>query len=135
MDKRDARPAPAVPLSWGELADKISILQIKRERIPSPVQRANIMRELEAIAPIIDSLTDAPTGLDAIRAELKSVNEKLWDIEDAIRAKEAGSAFDDEFIALARAVYKTNDLRARIKRRINDLMCSSLVEEKHYHEH
>lgn len=131
--RQSARPAPLVPVSWGELADKISILQIKSERLTSPAQRANVARELDALCPAIDTMPDAPDALTALRADLKAINEKLWDIEDAIRAKDAAGAFDDEFTALARAVYETNDERGRLKRRINDLLGSELTEEKQYH--
>lgn len=130
---RPPRPAPQVPVSWGELADKISILEIKRARLASPHQRANVERELAVLAPALDALDSAPGDLPALRADLKAINERLWQIEDDIRAKEAAAAFDAEFIRLARAVYMTNDERGRIKRRINELLGSPLVEEKQYH--
>lgn len=130
---RPRRPDPVAPVSWGELADKISILQIKRERLSSQEQRSNVARELAVLEPLIMALDDVPEELDELRGKLKSINERLWEIEDAIRAKEAAASFDQEFIDLARSVYTTNDERARIKRRINDALGSNLVEEKQYH--
>lgn len=129
---RPKRADPVAPVSWGELADKISILEIKTARIMEGVQRANVARELAALSPLLDAIDNAPEGLSALRAELRSINERLWDIEDQIRGKEACLAFDSEFVALARAVYTTNDERGRLKRRINELLGSNLVEEKQY---
>jgi tetratricopeptide (TPR) repeat protein len=127
------RPAPSVPVSWGELFDKVSILEIKSERLTASSQRANVDRELSALAPATAEIADAPAELAALRADLKSVNTRLWEIEDAIRAKEAAQTFDTEFVELARSVYRTNDERGRIKRRINELLGSTLLEEKQYH--
>lgn len=119
-------------VSAGELLDKLTILQIKSERINDAQKLDHIQTELRAIADTIrTSITDSPE-LDYLIAELKSINEKLWDIEDAIRAKEARQEFDEEFITLARAVYFTNDQRGDIKRQINYLLGSHLMEEKQY---
>ncbi|WP_231639220.1 DUF6165 family protein [Sphingomonas profundi] len=123
--------SPAVPVSWGELLDKITILEIKRARIARPEARANVARELRLLRAI---------GRPALRradvtplvAALREVNETLWEIEDAIREEEADARFGADFIRLARAVYKRNDERAAIKRRINALLESELVEEKSY---
>ena len=121
-----------VEVSVGELLDKITILEIKSERMTDPEKLKNVAKELESLtrtwreSPMSDR--DVATQIDA----LKSVNEELWDIEDAIRRKEAAQAFDDEFIALARAVYHRNDVRAAVKKDINTMLGSGLVEEKFY---
>ena len=120
---------PHVPVSWGELIDKITILEIKAERLSEPAALDNVRREL---ALLLAALPPASDGLEPLRHQLAAVNRQLWDIEDAIRAKEAQRSFGDEFVALARSVYRTNDERARIKRDINRLMQSPLIEEKHY---
>jgi len=120
---------PMVPVSWGELLDKITILQIKAERLADADKRANVAAELTLLSQIAGA---ARQQAAALTAELKAVNESLWEIEDRIRDKEAAQAFDDEFIRLARSVYVTNDRRAAIKRQINRLLGSKLVEEKSY---
>jgi len=122
---------PCVPISWGELLDKITILQIKRERIDDPTARANVARELETLWQLGG---EALSGEEVAApfAELKTVNEALWEIEDAIRQEEARGLFGPEFIRLARAVYHQNDLRAALKRELNRALRSELVEEKSY---
>ena len=123
--------APLVPVSWGELLDKVTILEIKRERITRPAARANIEnehRQLDAVAAEVHGRD----GVDALIAALRAVNTALWDIEDAIREEEAAARFGADFVRLARAVYTRNDERAAIKRRINDLLGSALIEEKSY---
>ena len=120
---------PMVPVSWGELLDKITILQIKQERLADDAQRANVTAELTALAAVAGARINEAA---ALLAELKTVNEALWEIEDRIRDKERAQAFDAEFIALARAVYVTNDRRAGLKRDMNRLLGSALVEEKSY---
>jgi len=122
-----------VEVSVGEFLDKLTILQIKAARITDPVKQANVQRELAALT-LVWSDTSFANGvdLDALIAELRRVNEILWDIEDRIRAKEADGAFDAEFIELARSVYQTNDRRAAIKRAINHKTGSSVIEEKSY---
>lgn len=122
---------PTIPVSWGELIDKITILEIKRARLTQPEQLDNIDRELALIGGLEAAVAGNPQ-LAALRAELAAVNLALWDIEDSIRRKEADQAFDAEFIALARAVYRQNDRRATIKRQINVALASELVEEKSY---
>lgn len=122
----------SAPVSVGELLDKMSILEIKSERIKDDAKLANVRRELEAL-----ETTWADSGLDRpelrpLRAELKKINEALWEIEDFIRIKEAEGDFDQQFIELARSVYFTNDKRAAVKRRINEAVGSELVEEKSY---
>jgi len=147
-----------VPVSAGELVDKITILQIKAQRIGDPAKRANVAVELaalEAVAaraglaaravfgeagaagagadglPGVDPAADLE-GLGAATAELVAVNGELWDIEDRIRDCERAGDFGADFVALARSVYRTNDQRAALKARINQLCGSQLVEEKSY---
>jgi hypothetical protein len=122
---------PAVPVSWGELLDKITILEIKRERIARTDALANVAREhrlLRAIA--APALRDGAVAV--VFAQLKTVNEDLWEIEDAIRRLDAERKFGREFVALAQSVYRKNDERASLKRRINRMLLSELVEEKSY---
>jgi hypothetical protein len=120
-----------VPISVGELMDKITILEIKSERIKSPSQLKNIAHELEALRAVqLHEIERAV--LDKISAELKRVNAQLWDVEDAIRDCEARSDFGEPFIALARAVYRLNDERSRLKKAINLASGSRIVEEKSY---
>ncbi len=119
---------PRVPVSWGELIDKITILEIKLERLRTPEAVANVQRELDQLRAVLG----APEGVAAMKDELAAVNRTLWDIEDSIRAKEAAGAFDAEFIALARGVYHNNDERSRIKRAINEKLQSVIIEEKQY---
>jgi hypothetical protein len=124
--------APLVPVSWGELIDKISILEIKAERLNLPDAVRNAAHELGLLRDALATLGDTPAELAALTAELAIVNRRLWDIEDDIRAKEAARSFDADFIALARAVYHSNDERSRIKRAINGLLGSAIIEEKQY---
>lgn len=123
---------PHIPVSWGELLDKITILEIKRERLTGAAALANVGRELEALSAIAaPALAGDATARD-LTAKLKRLNETLWEIEDNIRDKEAAAAFDADFIALARAVYKRNDERAALKKQLNLQLGSGLVEEKGY---
>ena len=122
---------PMVALSWGEVIDKITILEIKQQRLSSAQAIDNVRRELAALNKAV-AATTVPDGLAALKQALGTVNEKLWDIENKIRAKEAASAFDQQFIELARSVYINNDERAKLKREINKLLKSELVEEKQY---
>jgi hypothetical protein len=119
---------PCVPVSWGELIDKITILEIKVQRLRSPTAASNARHELE----LLQAELGQQDGVGALKDELAAVNRSLWDIEDAIRAKEAAGAFDAEFIELARAVYQNNDARSRIKRAINEVLQSPIIEEKQY---
>ncbi len=121
-----------VPISVGELLDKISILEIKAAAISDPAKHANLMRELAALDAVRRREIAAVAELPALYAELKSVNLALWQIEDEIREHERDGQFDDRFIELARSVYRNNDRRALVKRRINQLTGSELVEEKSY---
>jgi hypothetical protein len=121
-----------VPLSPGELLDKITILRIKVARIQDAAKLANVKRELTLLEQTWKD-SGAPANDVALdERALESVNERLWDIEDRIRDKEALQTFDREFIELARAVYVCNDERATIKKRINVQLGSTLVEEKSY---
>lgn len=124
-------PTPTVPVSWGELLDKMTILQIKQARIMAPAALDHIAMEYRLLSAFgAPALQIGPVG--ALVESLQRVNEALWDIEDAIRAKEAAAQFDPDFIGLARSVYRMNDRRAAIKREINRLLDSELVEEKSY---
>jgi hypothetical protein len=123
---------PTIAVSWGELIDKITILEIKEQRLASPVAVANVRSELAALSRAFAELTPVPAGLDALKRDLKAINDALWDIENRTRAKEAAKVFDQEFIELTRSVYLNNDKRAGIKRQINELLNSGLVEEKQY---
>jgi hypothetical protein len=123
---------PVVPVSWGELLDKIAILEIKRERLRAPAAVANAKRELAALSAALTALDPVPAGLAELRAALAAVNQRLWTIEDQIREKDALGEFGPGFVALARSVYRENDERGRIKRAINTLLGSGLVEEKLY---
>ncbi len=124
-----------VPVSYGELIDKITILQIKSERIADPAKLANVRTELEMLESTWNAAPASATDIDDERARLKAVNEALWDIEDAIRVKEKAQAFDAGFIELARSVYFRNDERAAVKREINLKLGSQLVEEKSYQDY
>lgn len=124
-----------VPVSTGELLDKITILMIKSERIDDPAKLANVRRELELLRAAWNQQGREDAEVTAVMSQLKSVNEALWEIEDRIRDKEAQGRFDQEFIELARSVYITNDRRAALKRRVNELTGSEIVEEKSYRDY
>ena len=124
-----------VPVSFGELLDKIAILQIKSERMSDPAKLANVRRELDALNATWALSPAASVDIAELRTALKAVNEKLWMIEDDIRLQEKAQAFDAEFVRLARAVYFENDDRARIKREINVALGSAYVEEKSYEDY
>ncbi len=121
-----------VPISPGEMLDKITILRIKSARMTDPQKRANVRLELDALEHTWSASAYAQADIEAEITALLKVNERLWVIEDDIRDKERAQAFDAEFIRLARAVYFENDERAAIKRRINVKLESSIVEEKSY---
>ena len=124
-----------VPVSFGELLDKIAILQIKSERMTDAAKLANVRNELTALETTWAAHPASRQDIAALRADLKAVNERLWVIEDDIRLQEKAQAFDAEFIRLARAVYFENDIRARIKKDINLALGSSYVEEKSYQDY
>src|SRR3974390_1001787 len=113
--KANLMPAPTIQVSWGELIDKITILEIKEQRLKSGEAVANVRNELAALMQVVGDTLTKRQELASLKKRLKSVNESLWEIEDKIRAKEAAKSFDQEFIELARSVYMTNDERGDIK--------------------
>ena len=124
-----------VPVSFGELLDKIAILQIKSERMTDAAKLANVRNELTALETTWAAHPASRQDIDALRADLKAVNERLWVIEDDIRLQEKAQTFDGEFVRLARAVYFENDVRARVKKDINLALGSAYVEEKSYQDY
>lgn len=124
--------SPRIPISWGELFDKITILEIKLKKLKAKAALANVDNEFKQLNKIYREQFEASVEASQLKGELKEINQRLWTIEDQIRDKEKNKVFDDEFIQLARSVYVTNDERSRIKRRINEAFDSDLVEEKSY---
>ena len=123
---------PLIQISWGELFDKLTILQIKLENIKDKNALKNVKLEYKQLHVIYDSNFLKDTKAKLLITALKKINKKLWNIEDKIRDKERNKIFDDEFIELARNVYITNDQRSRVKRNINKTFGSEIVEEKSY---
>jgi hypothetical protein len=123
------------PVSYGELIDKITILEIKSRRITDAAKLVNVRHELDLLNATWANDRASQTDISGERAQLFEVNELLWDIEDRIRLKERAQEFDQEFIELARAVYFRNDERAAFKRSINLKLGSQLVEEKSYQDY
>ena len=123
------------PISVGELLDKITILQIKSERITVEDKLLHVRYELQALSAVASELLTRSDDLDQLQQQLKQVNEALWDIEDDIRLCEKQQDFSDQFVQLARQVYFQNDRRAKIKLKINELTGSELVEVKSYEEY
>lgn len=121
-----------IEIAPGELIDKITILEIKAERIEDPAKLANVHLELQLLSAARDRSIASSEAMRRLTADLKAVNETLWVIEDDIRDCERDNDFGPTFIALARSVYKTNDRRAALKREINVTLGSALVEEKSY---
>lgn len=124
--------AISVKIAPGELIDKITILEIKLERMDDPGKLKNVRADLEALADARDGAIPSSPELDKLTAELKEINIRLWRIEDDIRKCERAKDFGPAFIELARAVYHNNDKRAELKRGINELLGSRLIEEKSY---
>lgn len=120
-----------IPVSAGELVDKITILRVKAGRI-SPIKKANVVRELRLLEAVMDGALLPSQELAALAERLAEVNARLWDIEEGKRACERHGEFGADFVDLARAVYIENDLRAAIKRQINEIVGSEIVEEKSY---
>ena len=120
------------PVSIGELADKITILEIKAERIDDPQKLQNVRAELAGLLPLWSPLADAQPEMAEAKIVLREANARMWDVQDALRAKEAAQDFGDEFITLARAVARHNGDRVGLKNRINRLAGSRFVEEKQY---
>jgi hypothetical protein len=126
---------PSVPVSWGELLDKVTILEIKSERLTSEAALANVRHELEQLSLFAQKAEALDPEIPRLKTALKVINETLWQIEDEIREKEAAKSFDAEFVRLARAVYRTNDARGRLKRQINAILKSAILEEKQYSQY
>jgi hypothetical protein len=122
----------SVPVSPGELIDKLTILEIKSERMSDAKKIANVKLELQLLSDTWSKSDFAKIDISTEWSELKRINGELWDIEDKIRDEERHQRFGDEFIRLARAVYFINDDRAAVKRKINDKLGSKIVEEKSY---
>ncbi len=122
----------SIPISPGELLDRLVILEIKSERMTDPAKRANVVSEWSALAPLAADILSENRDVIELKGQLRSVNETLWEIEDTIREHERRGDFGPGFISLARAVYHTNDQRAAIKRAVNDRLGSTIVEEKSY---
>ena len=123
-----------IEVSHGEIVDKLTILQIKKENITDPIKLDNIVKEYDYLLSVVENdlgiSTESPEYL-----ELLSINKELWVIEDDIREKERQKQFDDEFVKLARDVYYTNDVRAKIKKEINLKYSSGFIEEKSYSQY
>jgi hypothetical protein len=121
-----------IEVSPGELIDKLTILEIKRERIQDAAKRANVEIEFAALQSAYEAGVRSSGALLALHAELRRVNARLWEIEDEIRDCERRNDFSEPFVALARSVYQNNDRRSALKREINLLLGSALIEEKSY---
>jgi hypothetical protein len=124
-----------IPTSWGELLDKISILEIKLSKLTNQQSLKNVHHEYAQLKELCIDLPKNDAYLVRLISELSKVNQALWDTEDKIRKKEGNKLFDEEFIALARSVYCQNDKRAAIKRELNSYLKSELVEEKSYSDY
>ncbi len=124
-----------IPISPGELLDKITILQIKSERIQDPAKVANVKVELDLLSNVWRQSVTSDAKIEALTKELKSINEKLWKVEDDIRDEERNKQFGERFIELARSVYIINDDRANAKKKVNLHLNSSIVEEKSYQDY
>jgi hypothetical protein len=124
-----------VPISVGELIDKITILRIKQQKADDAQKLANIENELKQLENVWRQSDYSAIDISELTQQLTEVNETLWNIEDDIRAKEAANEFDEQFIRLARSVYQQNDLRAALKKEINSKTGSDLIEEKLYQKY
>ena len=131
VDESSQPRALRIEVSAGELIDKLTILRIKSRRIVDPVKLEHVRTELEALTAVRQGLPTAP-ALEDLEAELERVNGKLWEIESQLRRCEANSDFGPDFVLLARAVYKLNDRRSELKRAVNELAPSRIVDEKFY---
>jgi hypothetical protein len=123
---------PQIPISWGELVDKITILEIKQINIKSLNALTNINKEYSYLNEIIENQTGLAELIKELKIQLLDINKRLWQVEDDIRDKELRQEFDAKFIELARRVYRLNDERAKLKKTINQTLNSELVEEKSY---
>jgi hypothetical protein len=124
--------AVETPVAIGELIDKITILEIKAERFSDAAKRTDVVAELSMLRTWRDQAVPRSPRLDALSAQLKAVNERIWDLEDGIRDCERRPDFGPDFVAVARSIYRTNDERAAVKRQINVALGSGLIEEKSY---
>ena len=124
-----------VPVSPGEVLDKITILEIKSERMSDPDKVANVRRELALLRETWSQAVAEDDVIRKLHAQLKEINEALWDIEDDIRDKERAREFDERFIELARSVYFTNDRRSEVKKQLNLHLGSQIIEEKSYQDY
>ena len=124
-----------VPVSPGEVLDKITILEIKSERMSDPDKVHNVKAELSLLQETWNENIRDTREIQSLHAQLKEINEALWEIEDDIRDKERAKEFDDRFIELARAVYVTNDKRSRVKKELNLHLGSEIIEEKSYQDY
>jgi len=121
-----------IPASAGELIDKITILEIKLKNIVDPVKNRNVSIELEALSKCFEENIIQSNEIEKLKTNLKQVNRALWNIEDDIRQCEQAGEFGEKFVELARSVYRQNDKRAALKKEINILLGSSIIEEKSY---
>lgn len=126
-----------IEVSNGEVLDKYSILQIKSERITDPTALKNVRRELESLQPAVDKIRskESSDAFSTLQDQLLEVNTQLWEVEDLLRGLEKSQDFSASFVAAARSVYQLNDRRAAVKKEINLLTGSSLVEEKSYEKY
>lgn len=124
-----------VDVSPGELLDKLTILEIKGERIKDPAKLQNVLREKDALERAAQAHITQDSAIENLRKDLKSVNEKLWDVEDEIRECERKQDFGERFVELARSVYLTNDHRSDIKKKINEVLGSHFSEVKSYSQY
>lgn len=125
----------STPVSYGEILDKITILEIKAIKIKDEQKRKNVKYELNILLQTWNEHVKQSNDLDNLKERLKQVNQSLWDIEDNIRIKESKNQFNNEFIQIARSVYYENDKRAEVKKEINLFLGSELVEEKSYEKY
>jgi phenylalanyl-tRNA synthetase alpha subunit len=123
------------PVSYGEILDKITILEIKEQNITADDKLKNVRHELSILTNTWNDKVAASAEIDQLKEQLKQVNQSLWNIEDNVRIKESKKEFDDEFIQIARSVYYENDKRAAVKKEVNLLLGSELVEEKSYQDY
>ena len=124
--------SPKIAVSWGELIDRITILEIKLVQLSHQDALANVEKEHKHLEDVYSRHIQGKDKVNELFEELREINKRLWDIEDSLREKERDKCFDQDFIELARSVYLTNDHRSRTKRRINEMPQSELIEEKSY---
>ena len=122
---------PMIPVSWGEVIDKLAILEIKTQRLSARDALANVAKELSFLRDVAREVRDI-REIETLALRLKDINASLWDAEEKVREKERAGVFDQDFITTARSIYAGNEERAKIKREINRALDSGLVEEKNY---